>query len=79
MLYEVITHYTAEPKHREITSAAQAYLMTTILQDVVRRGTGRAAAVGGIETAGKTGTTNNSIDAWFAGYSPSVETVVWFV
>ncbi|WP_345970621.1 MULTISPECIES: PBP1A family penicillin-binding protein [Sulfurimonas] len=72
------THYDAEPKQREVTSPAQAYLMTTILRDVVLRGTGRASAVGGIETAGKTGTTNNSIDAWFAGYSPSVETVVWF-
>lgn len=72
------THYDAQPKHREITSPAQAFLMTTILRDVVLRGTGRASAVGGIETAGKTGTTNNSIDAWFAGYSPSVETVVWF-
>lgn len=59
------------------TTPEQAYLMTSILQDVVRRGTGTGASVGGIELAGKTGTTNNSVDAWFCGYSPTVETVVW--
>ncbi len=69
--------WRAEPVHKRITSPQQAFLMTTILRDVVRRGTGRNAAVRGIEVAGKTGTTNKSIDAWFAGYSPSVETVVW--
>ncbi|MEJ2499891.1 MAG: PBP1A family penicillin-binding protein [Campylobacterales bacterium] len=71
-------HYEAEVKSRKITSPEQAYLMTSILRDVVKRGTGRSARVRGLEIAGKTGTTNKSIDAWFAGYSPSVETVVWF-
>lgn len=59
------------------TTPSQAYLMTNVLQDVVRRGTGTGASVGGIELAGKTGTTNNSVDAWFCGYSPTVETVIW--
>lgn len=70
--------YTAEPKHTLITTPQQTFLMTSILRDVVLRGTGRNAKVPGLEIAGKTGTTNNNIDAWFAGYSPSVETVVWF-
>lgn len=61
-----------------ITSPAQAFIMTSLLQDVVKRGTGRKARVKGIEIAGKTGTTNNNVDAWFAGYSPTIETVVWF-
>ena len=52
--------------------------MTTILRDVVNRGTGIRARVRGIELAGKTGTTNNNIDGWFAGFSPTIETVVWF-
>lgn len=69
--------WSHEPKRRIITSPAQAYLITTILRDVVTRGTGRNARVKGIELAGKTGTTNNAVDAWFAGYSPNVETVVW--
>ena len=70
--------YKREIKSRYITSPQQAFIMTTILRDVVRMGTGRRAAVKGIEVAGKTGTTNKSMDAWFAGYSPTVETVVWF-
>ena len=61
-----------------ITTPTQSFIMTTILRDVVRRGTGRRANVRGIELAGKTGTTNNNVDAWFAGYSPTIETVVWF-
>ncbi len=67
-----------EAKSKKITSDAQAYLMISILKDVVTRGTGRGANVSGIEIAGKTGTTNNNIDAWFCGFSPAIETVVWF-
>ena len=61
-----------------ITEPTQAYIMTTILRDVVNRGTGIRARVRGIELAGKTGTTNNNIDGWFAGFSPTIETIVWF-
>jgi penicillin-binding protein 1A len=63
---------------RQVTTPQQTYLLTSILQDVVRRGTGTLAAVPGLEVAGKTGTTNNNADAWFAGYSPNIETIVWF-
>jgi len=63
---------------KRVTEERQAFLMTTILHDVVENGTGRRARTSGIELAGKTGTTNDSIDTWFVGYSPSIETVVWF-
>ncbi len=72
------TIYEKKEKTRFITEKTQAYIMTTILKDVVERGTGKQAKVEGIEIAGKTGTTNNNIDAWFAGYSPTIQTVVWF-
>ena len=65
-------------KSRQVNTPQQIYLMTSILKDVVSHGTGTAARVGGIEIAGKTGTTNKNVDAWFVGYSPTVETVVWF-
>ncbi len=67
-----------ENKRRQVDSPEQIYLMTSILQDVVRHGTGTLARVPGVEIAGKTGTTNKNVDAWFVGYSPTVETVVWF-
>jgi penicillin-binding protein 1A len=52
--------------------------MTSILQDVVQNGTGRNAKIKGLEIAGKTGTTNNNVDAWFCGYSPTLQTIVWY-
>ena len=71
--------YATRPKEIEdFSSPEQTYIMTDILRDVVKRGTGRNAQVKGIELAGKTGTTNKNVDAWFCGYSPTIETIVWF-
>ena len=67
-----------ENKKEEMTSAEQAYIMIDILKDVVQKGTGRHARVSGIELAGKTGTTNNGVDAWFCGFSPEIQTVIWY-
>lgn len=68
---------TSPKEVAEFTRPEQAYLLTSILQDVVRYGTGAGAAVAGIELAGKTGTTNSNVDAWFCGYSPTIETMIW--
>jgi penicillin-binding protein 1A len=65
-----ISHVTSIP--------TQAYIMTTILKDVVNRGTARRGRVKGLDLAAKTGTTNKNIDGWLAGYSPTITTVVWF-
>ena len=55
-----------------------AFIMTTLLQDVVNKGTAvKAKALGRSDIAGKTGTTNNQIDAWFAGYTPSQVAIAW--
>lgn len=67
-----------ENKSRQVNTPEQIYLMTSILRDVVSHGTGTAARVSGMDVAGKTGTTNKNVDAWFAGYTPAAETVVWF-
>jgi len=67
-----------EPITQEINTPEQAYLITSILKDVITKGTGRRAAVLDIELAGKTGTTNENKDAWFCGYSPTIQTIIWF-
>jgi len=55
-----------------------AFIMTTLLRDVVRGGTAtKAMALGRGDLAGKTGTTNDSYDAWFAGFNQSLVGVAW--
>lgn len=55
-----------------------AFIMDSLLQDVTRSGTAaRAAALGRRDLAGKTGTTNDHVDAWFAGYQPELVGVAW--
>lgn len=55
-----------------------AFLMTSMLRDVVRAGTGRGAMVlKRKDLAGKTGTTNDSRDAWFAGFNSEIVTTAW--
>lgn len=54
------------------------YLMDMMMKDVVRRGTaGKAMALGRSDLAGKTGTTNEYVDAWFCGYQPSLVGIAW--
>ena len=64
-------------KKEQVISAKTAYLMTDLLQGVVREGTGTKARELKRPAAGKTGTTNELKDAWFIGYTPSVLTGVW--
>lgn len=65
------------PAERAIP-ASNAYLMTSMMQDVIRNGTGqRAQQLGRGDIAGKTGTTNDLRDAWFAGYNRHLVTTAW--
>ena len=55
-----------------------AFIIDSILRDVITQGTGtRARVLGRSDIAGKTGTTNGPTDAWFSGYNPDVVTVTW--
>lgn len=56
-----------------------AYLMTSMMREVVQRGTARRAgqALQRNDLAGKTGTTNNQLDAWFVGFNPKVVAAAW--
>jgi 1A family penicillin-binding protein len=71
--------YTAEQTPKRAVSAETAYLMTTMMADVVNAGTGAAARSVGfrLPAAGKTGTTNDYHDAWFVGFTPKLATGVW--
>lgn len=61
-----------------IIDGRTTYILTSMLQDVIKRGTGRRAlALGRDDLAGKTGTTNDSKDAWFSGYNADYMTTVW--
>lgn len=63
---------------RQTITPQNAWLMTSMMQDVIKYGTGApAASLGRTDLAGKTGTTNNFDDAWFDGYNNDIVTVVW--
>jgi penicillin-binding protein 1A len=65
------------PKEKQVLDNGQARLLTQLLQNVIRFGTGTRAAVPGLQVAGKTGTTDNYGDAWFVGYTPELVVAVW--
>lgn len=59
-------------------SAENAFLTTSMMQQVIRSGTAKKAlSLERNDIAGKTGTTNNFVDAWFSGFTPDLETTVW--
>ncbi len=76
ILYDARDKY--QPGQGEaVISPATAEIMTSILRDVVEKGTGRGARIGGWPVAGKTGTTNRNTNAWFVGFSPRIVTAVY--
>lgn len=66
-----------KPREERVISEELAYITTNILQSVVQEGTGWRAKALGRPVAGKTGTTNNYMDAWFLGYTPDLIAGVW--
>ena len=65
------------PQANDVVSAGTAYIMTSIFEDVIKRGTGYPNAIIGRPAAGKTGTTSDFRDAWFVGYTPDLVAAVW--
>ena len=65
------------PLRRQVLASNDDRLLTSILEGVVREGTGKQAALADRPAAGKTGTTENYGDAWFVGYTPELATAVW--
>jgi penicillin-binding protein 1A len=75
--------YTAKPETagvdaERVIDERNAFIMTTLMRDVVRYGTAaKAMSLGRNDLAGKTGTTNDHVDAWFAGFMPKLVAVTW--
>ena len=69
----------ASQESTRVLDARNAFVMDTMLRDVVRSGTGYLASqrVGRGDLAGKTGTTDDAVDGWFAGYSGDTVAVAW--
>ncbi|MDP8938289.1 MAG: PBP1A family penicillin-binding protein [Actinomycetota bacterium] len=69
--------FTNEAKPERAVSVQHARTVNQVLTQVVQQGTGTAARVRGWQVAGKTGSTDNNVDAWFVGYTPKLATAVW--
>jgi penicillin-binding protein 1A len=76
---EVPGSIDSEPAYaKRVVTPQNAYLVRSMMMDVIRRGTGvRAMQLGRKDLAGKTGTTNEQRDAWFSGYNDRLVTSVW--
>jgi penicillin-binding protein 1A len=72
--------WTDVPSRRQAVTPATAFMMSSMLADVIQSGTGSGARAAGFKlpAAGKTGTTDDYSDAWFIGYTPHLVTGVWF-
>lgn len=77
-IIEEIRYPRANQDAPRVIDGRNAFLMTSMMHDVVQRGTAtRARQLGRQDLAGKTGTTNNQVDAWFAGYNPKQVAIAW--
>lgn len=75
----VLADYRDEARNierKQLIRPETAEIMTSLLHDVVEKGTGKAARIPGRQVSGKTGTTNRNTDAWFVGYTPELVTAI---
>jgi penicillin-binding protein 1A len=75
---EVIYRHDRDTPPKQVLDTRVVHDMNFMLNKVVEEGTGKRAALEGIPTAGKTGTTNGYKDAWFVGFTGNLVASVWF-
>ncbi|MFR8829335.1 MAG: transglycosylase domain-containing protein [Dialister invisus] len=73
---KVLEDHSGAPESTQVVDEASAWTLTSVLGEVISRGTGGNAYIGR-PSAGKTGTTDDEHDAWFVGYTPDLSTAVW--
>lgn len=71
------TIFEKRPAHKQVLSEESAFLMANMMKGVVERGTAMSVKPLAKPVAGKTGTTNNHMDAWFIGYTPDWAAGAW--
>lgn len=74
----LLKEFSTSPK--QVISEGDAYIMVKLMKGVIQFGTARILnnySIGGVERAGKTGTTNNNTDGWFIGYTPELLAATW--
>lgn len=69
--------WTPQREPTRVLDEAPAFLLTSMMRSVVTEGTGRKAAALGRDAVGKTGTSNDARDAWFAGFTPEHVAITW--
>lgn len=74
---KIAEFYKKQLSSEQVYDERLAYIMTNILKGVIQSGTGRSAKDVGPFVSGKTGTTNDYVDAWFVGFSPDIVAGVW--
>ncbi len=74
---EEVNEFLVDLKGDYVFDKRLAYIMTNLLKGVIQNGTGRRASSVSSFIGGKTGTTNNYVDAWFLGFSPQISLGVW--
>lgn len=70
--------YENKNQSKQVMKDTTAWLMTNAMEDVVKYGTGRLSKLNNMSSAGKTGTTSNNYDFWFAGYTPYYTASIWY-
>lgn len=70
--------YENKPQSKQVMKDTTAWLITNAMEDVVKYGTGRLSKLNNMTSAGKTGTTSNNYDHWFAGYTPYYTASIWY-
>lgn len=73
----IIIDKTETQQTRRVMKETTSFLLTSAMQDVVTSGTGASVNFGNMSIAGKTGTTSDYVDVWFAGYTPYYTAAVW--